>query len=173
MIKLLKIQECEIERIRKWRNAQVSILRQSAEINKEEQINYFHNHVWPEDNKVNPKQLLSSIYDGEIMIGYGGLTNISWDHLRAEISFLLDPKYTQQKMIFKKYFDEFIKITCHNAFQILMLNRLVGETYAFRQEIIEVLEHNGFKLEGTMRDHVVVDGKFINSFIHGKLRKND
>ena len=170
MIKFSKIQESEIELIRKWRNAQLEVLRQASPIDPENQLRYFQEQVWSEEQKEKPKQILRSIYDENLMIGYGGLTNISWHNRRAEVSFLLNPDYTKQKRIFKIYFAEFLEIVCRLAFDTLLLNRLCTETYSFRSDIIKTMELNGFVLEGIMRNHVLINDKFVDSLIHGKLR---
>ena len=49
----------------------------------------------------------------------------------------------------------------------LQLHRLFTETYAFREEHMAILESNGFTKEGTMREHVVIDGLLTDSVIHG------
>ena len=82
----------DIEMIRSWRNKQIEILRQNKKISKKNQLDYFKNHVWKIMSKKHPEQILFSILENKILLGYGGLTNISWKNKRAEISFLLDTK---------------------------------------------------------------------------------
>jgi len=46
------------------------------------------------------------------------------------------------------------------------------ETYALRKHHINVLEDAGFELEGVMRDHVRIGGKFVDSLIHSLIKKS-
>jgi len=44
---------------------------------------------------------------------------------------------------------------------------LFTETYDIRPRHVAILEMNGFKLEGRLIDHVLIDGKYIDALIHG------
>ncbi|MDC3017571.1 GNAT family N-acetyltransferase [Paracoccaceae bacterium] len=173
MIKLKRIDASEIEAIRYWRNSQLNILRQKNVISAEEQLKYFKLKVWPEDKKDNPKQTLRAIYVGESFVGYGGLTNISWEHKRAEISFLLDPEISDNQQNFEKYFNAFLRSVTELAFVNYNLQRVYGETYAFRTAVIKILENNGFVREGRLRNNIAFGDNFIDSILHGKLRDDD
>ena len=98
------VQPEHIEIIRQWRNEQMDVLRQSKPISKAEQIAYYEKNVWPEMIKKNPdKILLSIMYDG-VLKGYGGLVYLSWEHLRGEISFILDTQIANTQMDFGELF---------------------------------------------------------------------
>jgi RimJ/RimL family protein N-acetyltransferase len=89
-ITLRAIQPSEIETIRVWRNQQKEILRQNSDITVDAQQRYFEDYVWNLLDKPYPGQLLFSLFRDDELIGYGGLVHISWENLRAEISFLTD-----------------------------------------------------------------------------------
>ena len=57
------------------------------------------------------------------------------------------------------------------AFDDLGFNRLFTETYAFRHEHISLLEKNGFRFEGKMKQHTMINGTFVDSLLHGYLRE--
>ncbi|NBP05485.1 MAG: GNAT family N-acetyltransferase [Bacteroidetes bacterium] len=158
----------DIMLIREWRNRQIDVLRQKKEITPEEQINYFEKQVWPTLALKEPKQVLVSFFHQGNVIGYGGLVHISWEDYRAEMSFLLNPD-RHGKQQYEQDFSAFIGLIRQMAFQDLGIHRVFTETYNIRDWHISILEKNGFDLEGTMRDHVFIDGKFVDSLIHGSL----
>ena len=84
------VQPEHIEKIRIWRNEQMDVLRQPKPILKEQQIQYYEKHIWSELKSNQPKNILLSYKHQNILIGYGGLVNLSWVDKRGEMSFLLD-----------------------------------------------------------------------------------
>lgn len=159
----------DIERIRQWRNAQIDVLRQTSWISPEEQERYFAENVWLEMASLRPKQILLSLEkDGE-MIGYGGLVHINWDARRAEISFLLRPDLEQSPNKLPEILSCYLKIIYEIAFDDLGLNKLVTETYSFRKTHISVMESSGLRLEGYLRNHVLIRDQLTDSYLHGIL----
>lgn len=159
----------DIEDIRQWRNAQMAVLRQQREISPAEQVAYFEMQIWPTLAEPQPANLLVAyLLDGQL-IGYGGLVHIAWDHRRAEVSFLLDPARTHDLAGYRNDFLNFLQLVKTMAFDDLQLQRLFTETYATRQHHISVLEAAGFRFEGRLDQHVVIDGKPVDSLFHGCL----
>ena len=167
---LIPVREEDIQIIRKWRNEQVKILRQSHIITKEEQENYFEKNIWNQFNLENPKQLLFSYFRGENLIGYGGLVHFNWLDNRAEISFLLDTQFIKNTKIHDFLFEKYLILIQKVGFEDLKLNRLHAEIFDNRPHHIEILEKQGFIFEGRLRNHIYVEGKYIDSLIHGKLK---
>ena len=165
------VQDSDIESIRCWRNAQLDVLRQSKPITPKEQEAYYKRIVWPSMSCPYPENiLLRYMKDGEL-IGYGGLVHIAWEHRRAEISFLLNPLLSDMKS--KKYNNcssTFLMLLKDIAFDDLNFERLYAETYAFRDYLISVLELNGFKREGVLKHHVLINNRPFDSIIHGCLK---
>lgn len=159
----------DIEAIRQWRNAQMAVLRQAYEISPGAQIVYFDTYVWPQKLSAHPRQILFAIERDERLIGYGGLIYIDWEAARAEVSFLLDDTLEAQPALRTEIFAGFLKLIQGVAFGDLRLNRLFTETYAIRAGHIETLESAGFSLEGTLREHVTIDGRRVDSLIHGLI----
>lgn len=156
----------DIEAIRQWRNAQMAVLRQSSEIGPEAQRAYFDTHVWPQKLSAHPRQILFAIERDERLIGYGGLVHIDWEAARAEVSFLLDETLEAQPALRAEVFTGFLQLMQSVAFDDLRINRLFTETYNTRARHIETLESTGFSLEGTLREHVIIDGRRVDSLIH-------
>jgi carbamoyl-phosphate synthase large subunit len=166
---LRPVQPEEIEKIRVWRNEQIDALRQKVEISKEDQIEYFKSHIWPTFDADQPKQILLSIYLDSVQIGYGGIVHIAWEHSRAEVSFLLDSSVDETSAFFKSVFKNFLKGVEKIATESLRLNKLTLETYDFRKNHVDVLESEGYLREGNLNNHVLVNGKWCNSILHGKI----
>lgn len=159
-----------IEPIRIWRNKQMDVLRQKNIITSQQQSNYFEKNVWPLYNDIQPNQLLFSYYKKDEFIGYGGLVNISWEDQRAEMSFLINPSYTQPDDLYDELFSSFISLIKKVVFDHLKFHKLFTETYAHRTFHISILEKNGFILDGILRDHIIINGKFTNSLMHSILK---
>jgi RimJ/RimL family protein N-acetyltransferase len=167
---LESIRAVDIESIRNWRNAQLDVLRQDKIITKEEQIKYFNDHIWPETIKNEPRNILFSFFRNDDLIGYGGLVHISWKDLRAEISFLINPENLSDED-YCLFFSSFLTLIKSVAFDYLKFNRLFTETFNIRQFHISILESNGFIREGVLKEHVIINGKYVDSIFHGCLNK--
>jgi RimJ/RimL family protein N-acetyltransferase len=160
----------DIEPLRGFRNAQMVVLRQSEPISPEQQQRWFDEVVAPAQVAARPSMILTSILDGEgRFIGYGGLTNISWESRRAEVSFLVDPERAAQPDVYRRDMAAFLGFLAHDAFGRLGLNRLFAETYAFRDFHLGVLEGAGFVREGRLREHVLVGERLEDSLVLGLL----
>jgi len=166
---LRAVEPGDIEVIRQWRNAQMDVLRQTAPISPEGQARYFAAHVWPEKPKPEPNQILLAIERSGDLIGYGGLVHISWANRRAELSFLLASEFERLSDTRAAVFTAFLGLVRELAFADLGLNRVFTETFAHRTRHIASLEAAGFRKEGSLREHVVVDGVKTDALVHGCL----
>jgi RimJ/RimL family protein N-acetyltransferase len=156
--------------IKQWRNEQIEILRQNQPLTDEDQLNYYENVVIPSFSQTQPKIILFSYLHNNRCIGYGGLTNIDWHSKRVELSFILDTKLVTDPTQYELDFTHFITLMKKVVFEDLEFNRIFTETYAFRHAHISILEKNGFRFEGKMRQHVVINGQFVDSLLHGFLK---
>jgi len=163
------VQGGEIEAIREWRNAQTAWLRQAAPISPDAQRAYYAQQVWPEMASETPSKLLLSYYEDGRPIGYGGLVNIAWEHKRAEVSFLLRPDLADDAAGYATRFSAFLGLLRRLAFEDLGLERLFTETFEGRDAHMAILESSGFVREGVMRHHVRIDGRPVDSILHGCL----
>ena len=161
-----------MEKIRKWRNEQINILRQQKKIHSSEQTEYYHNIIYPEFNSLKPKNILFAIYNKNKLIGYGGMVYISWDHKRSEISFLLDSKIKENTTNFHNCFISFISLIFKIAFNELQLNKIYTETFENRIKLIKTIEKIGFKNEGILKQQYFKN-QYISSFIHSYINKKN
>jgi RimJ/RimL family protein N-acetyltransferase len=167
---IIPVQDEHIDSIRLWRNAQMAILRQLSVINPLQQQSYFETKVWPEMGALQPSNILVAYLLNDELIGYGGLVHISWEHLRAEVSFLAEPNRAKKAAIYASDQINFLSIMKMLAFNQLKFHRLFTETYDIRLQHIVNLEAAGFIREGVMREHVRIDGRPVDSIIHGCLK---
>ena len=149
-----------------WRNEQMDFLRQKTKLTVEDQINYYEDVIEPAHSATEPDLILYGFFYKGDLIGYGGLTHIDWESGHAELSFLTDPK---RDTSYGEDFSWFLNIIINTALEILHLHRLWTETYDLRPRHIGILESKGFRLEGRMRDHVIIRGHYYDSLIHGLL----
>ncbi|WP_300665438.1 GNAT family N-acetyltransferase [Fluviicola sp.] len=166
------MRESDIFLIKEWRNAQMDVLRQNKPISDEEQANYYRNIVVPGFRKEQPNIMLFSFLHLGECIGYGGLTNIHWLDMRVELSFLVNPVHAADQLIYERDFKHFIELMKEITFKELGFNRIFTETYDIREHHIGILESCGFVAEGRMRSHVCINGIFVDSLIHGILKKD-
>lgn len=169
---LIPIREEDIQFIRNWRNDQMDVLRQKHPITEKEQVNYYYNVIRKSFNQKNPEQILFSFLFKKKCIGYGGLVHIDWDPKRAEVSFLTETGRAKDQDLLQKDLRIFLKILFKVAFDGLKFNRLTTETFDIRPLIVKILEDSGFKQEGRLKDQVIIGGSYVNSLIHGFLRKD-
>lgn len=168
---LVPIRKKDIQYIRKWRNKQMDILRQKEKISEKDQIKYYESVIKKKFNEKKPNFILFSYMLNNKCIGYGGLTNIDWDSKRAELSFIVDNvRYLNSKVYYQDFFS-FLKIISQLSFNELKFNKLFTETYNIRPVHLKILEKIGFQLEGRLKQHVSINGRYVDSLLHGYLRR--
>ncbi|HXG69093.1 MAG TPA: GNAT family N-acetyltransferase [Gemmatimonadaceae bacterium] len=167
---LIPIRYTDRQPIRSWRNAQISVLRQSEPLTEVEQDAYFQRVVLPLFEQRRPPQLLFSLLHNGDFIAYGGLVHISWPDGRAEVSFLGDPARGADPALYRSDLLAHLRLLGQVAFKELRLHRLYTETFDLRPAHVTVLEEAGFRLEGRLREHVrLASGSFADSLMHGQL----
>jgi RimJ/RimL family protein N-acetyltransferase len=168
---LIPIRGKDIYIIKKWRNEQIKILRQQKRLTNQDQKRYFESVIFPLFKKKYPEQILFSFLKKEKLIGYGGLVHISWEDKRVEISFLLDTSRLRKNKTYENDFTFYLKLIKKVAFEDIGFNKIFTETFDIRPLHVKVLEKNGFSIEGRLRNHNLIDGKFVDSLFHGMLKK--
>lgn len=159
----------DLLKIKEWRNQQIDVLRQKTILTDNDQFNYYTHFIEPSFTEINPRVILFSfLFDGEL-IGYGGLTNCSWVDKRSELSFLVSTDRYQNEELYDKDFTAFIHLMKQVCFEALSFNRIFTETYDIRSHHLKILEKNGFQFEGRMKEHVFIQGKYVDSLLHGCL----
>jgi len=155
------------EPIRRWRNAQLSVLRQMEPLSDVQQDQYFANIVEPQFTQEFPTQIMFGFLQGGELIGYGALVHIHWGDHRAEVSFLTNPDRLEP-ITFASDWTTYLTLLKPVA-QEIGLHKLTTETYSLRSDLVPILEANGFVQEGVLREHHFVNGIFTDSHVHGCL----
>lgn len=167
---LVPIREEDMQAIRIWRNDQIDVLRQRVPLSEEDQRRYYEQVVRPSFDDPKPDLILFSYLLDGVLIGYGGLTHVDWCADRAEVSFLLETARTTDEKQYAYEFGVFLRVLQDVAFGDLGLNRLFAETYDIRPHHVAVLEQNGFEPEGRLRQHIKIQGRYVDALIHGCLK---
>ena len=164
------IQLEDIEEIRCWRNEQMSALRQSKVLSKEEQLAYFENVLKPEFNQTHPKQVLVRFCLSGKLIGYGGIVHLDWENLRGEVSFLLATERTSNMESYSQELHLFFTLIKRLGFCELGLNKLTTEAYAHRIFHVQAIEDAGFCREGVLRQHVKIENQWVDAIVASCLK---
>tara|TARA_B100000949_G_scaffold230872_1_gene242074 strand:+ start:1550 stop:2107 length:558 start_codon:yes stop_codon:yes gene_type:complete len=86
-------------------------------------------------------------------------------HGRMEIGYLIGDR-TQSN---KGFATEAVEAVVGWCFEELLLQKVTSHCFVSNRASARVLEKNGFVLEGTLRDHVLWNGKFKDCRAYGKL----
>lgn len=156
----------DIFKIKNMRNEQMDVLRQSKILTNEDQENWYNNVILP-SYKSKTKTLNFTILYENKFIGYGGLVNIDYLNKKAEVSFLVEKERTLITKIYENDFSNFLKFITKYSFEKLNLHKLWTETYEFRNFHISILEKNKFKVEGLLKDSIILNNIYYNSILHG------
>ena len=126
---LRPVKHTDMEYIRRWRNAQISILRQPKRLSREQQEKYW------EDRHNRKEKLFMIVVDG-LTIGYGGFVHIKGK--TAEGSYLIDPALNDGD-----YHEDFVEALKAEAKEA-KITKITAETFLKRKAHIKRLEGCGF-----------------------------
>ena len=103
--------------------------------------------------------------DNKTFYGAGGLNSLNKVHKKAEIGFWLLTEFWGQGIM-----TEVMPIICNYGFDNLELHRIEGLVETDNLNCKNVMKKLDFKLEGTMKDCEVKNGKFISLDIYAKFK---
>ena len=167
-ISSIKLEDAESIRI--WRNQQISALRQSSILSKDEQSSYFKKVIEPSFSDEEPRQILLRYTLKNDLIGYGGLVHLNWPDRKGEVSFLLDTNRTKDKDQYTIECKTFLKLIKKCAFEKLGLNKISTYAYSHRENHVQSIENAGFTREGILRQDTIVDGNWVDAILSSCLR---
>lgn len=154
--------------IMNWRNEQIYHLRQNSFLTLADQDNYFENVVSKLFNQDKPSQILFSLLEDDICIGYGGLVHINWIDLNAELSFIMDT--AKEKINFESVWDSYLDLIEEVAFNDIHLHKIYTYAFDLRPHLYTILEKNGFFLDARLKEHCLFKDEFIDVVLHSKIR---
>jgi len=156
--------------IMKWRNEQIYHLRQKKILTKEEQGLYFNNVVSKLFNEDQPEQILFSYLEKNKCIGYGGLVHINWVDRNAEISFIMDTAL--EESLFEFHWTTYLNLIEQVAFRELDFHKIYTYAYDIRPQLYPALLKQGFMEDAVLKEHCLLNGKFIDVLIHAKINQH-
>ncbi|GGM20762.1 N-acetyltransferase [Paraliobacillus quinghaiensis] len=112
----------------------------------------------------NEKTIIMCIENQEKQIGWTHLSNISHEHGRAEIGVLLAPEYRG-----KGYGEIAMESMIELGFNQLRLNKIFLTTRGINERAIALYKKIGFKVEGNLREHCFINGKYYDTIFMGLL----
>jgi RimJ/RimL family protein N-acetyltransferase len=65
---------------------------------------------------------------------------------------------------------ETVRLVCRHAFETLNLHKVCLHCYASNERGLKVYERVGFKVEGRLREHQFIDGRYDDEIVMGLLR---
>lgn len=166
---LLPLRYEDISDIKKWRNDQLSILRQKKILTDTDQENYYQKLIKKSFFNSNPNEILFSFLFNDTCIGYGGMVYVDWKKKSAEISFITETKRANLNQVYKKDFTAFINILFRISFSELLFNKLTTETYEIRKNTLQILNQLGFQLKKIEEKKITIDNKIYDSIHHEYL----
>lgn len=130
-LRALSQEDCE--KVRKWRNQDLSALRTPFLLTKEMQADFYRERVSNRNStdrfwgiwEPGPKPVSLHVVSGDAFLGMGGITGIQWENSIGEISLMLDPEY-----LGKGHGKIVVELLLHEAFRHLNLKTVFGECYA-------------------------------------------
>jgi RimJ/RimL family protein N-acetyltransferase len=153
--------------IMKWRNEQIYHLRQTVPLTKEDQDAYFGNVVFKLFEEEEPSQILFSLIENEICIGYGGLVHINWENKNAEISFIINTNLEKDR--FHEIWLAYLRLIEELAFGVLIFHKIYTFAFDVRPNLYEVFHQSHFIEEARLKQHVIFKGNLIDVLIHSKI----
>lgn len=108
-----------------------------------------------------------TLKDTNANIGYGGIFSINQTDQNAEIGYGLLESFWGQG-----YISEVVKELVAFAFHQVCLHRLYAIVLPGNEASVKVLENNGFKLEGTLKDNAFARHRYFDNLVFG-LINND
>lgn len=105
--------------------------------------------------------------EGDRHIGGIGLMEFRWKDRTAALGLFIGPPECRGE----GYGTEAIRLVLEYAFRTLNLNRVELCVYASNTAAIRTYEKLGFVREGVRREHVFIDGRYVDEVIYGMLAR--
>jgi len=104
--------------------------------------------------------------DSDELIGFLLIALIEREHRRCKIGLVIGEKGQWGQ----GYGTEAVACAVDFCFRELEMNRIGAEAYATNPRSVRLLEKVGFRREGVMREHYLIQGRRVDEIIYGLLR---
>lgn len=101
------------------------------------------------------------------LIGFIGFVRMEKEHRKSEVGYQLLPIHWR-----KGYVTEAMKPILQEGFEVLNLHRVEAHIDPENQASLKLAEKVGFIKEAHLREHLYVDGRFLDTQIYGMLRND-
>jgi RimJ/RimL family protein N-acetyltransferase len=155
--------------IMQWRNEQIYHLRQNQPLTKKDQDAYFENVVSKLFDQEQPNQILFSFLEKDVCIGYGGLVHINWIDKNAEISFIMNTAFENDR--FQEIWTIYLTLLERVAFVDVVLHKIYTYAFDLRPKIYDIFESSGFSEDARLKEHCLFNSNYIDVVIHSKINQ--
>ncbi len=100
------------------------------------------------------------------LIGFCMIVFIDHHNLKCKVGMAIGEKTAWGK----GYGREVLEALVRHCFEVLGMNRIGAEIYAFNAPSIRLFERTGFQREGVIRQSVVKNGLYEDEYVYGLLR---
>jgi len=164
LIYLRKIEAADLERTWEWINTPeiFLIMGVNAPVTKTAQLRWFEALDRASDKLV----FAVCLSEGDRHVGNVSLDTIDLRHRNARLSIFLADPVTRGKGIGTRA----ISLLLDYAFDYLNLHRVYCKMDSLRDDVLNFYRKLGFSLEGRMREHEFVNGRYVDKSMVAILR---
>lgn len=166
LIYLRKLEASDLERTWGWINDPGVYLKIGSQVpvSRSAQLKWFERADQSADKIV----FAICLRESDVHVGNVSLDSIENRHRTARLSIFIGDAAQRGKSIGSRA----IRLLAGYAFAFLNLNRLWCKATAGDERIVHFYENLGFRIEGVMRQHEFIDGRYVDKTIFG-LVKNE
>ncbi|WKZ71069.1 MAG: GNAT family protein [Melioribacteraceae bacterium] len=164
------VETFHLKKILEWRNNEFfrKHFREHKEISYSQQLKWFQQI----DNKNNLNEYMFAIYltKSNEFIGVCGINHIDWINRNCQLSLFIGKNllYIDNN----GWANESVKLLEKYTFFSLNLIKIYVEVYEFDSQRYGLLESLGYEKEARLQKQIYKDGKFYDSFIYSKFKKD-
>ena len=157
----------DLEIIKSWRNDEGlrRYFREYRDFSKGQILKWYEGMIHNKDFEM---FVIEDLNTSEV-VGVTGLTYIDWVNRHSDVHFYIGKN---SEWIDKNISPIAIKLILDYGFNYLNMNKLWVEIYEIDEKKIKFFKSNGFEIDATLREHYFYNGRYWNSHILSKLRKD-
>lgn len=164
LIYLRKLESTDLDRTWIWINDPGVYLKIGSQVpvSKSAQLKWFERADQSTDKII----LAICLKENDVHVGNVSLDSIESRHRTARLSIFVGDTEQRGKSIGSRS----IRLLANYAFSFLNMNKVWCKATSGNDQIVHFYENLGFKIEGVMRQHEFVDGRYVDKMIFGLLR---
>jgi ribosomal-protein-alanine N-acetyltransferase len=166
-MELVPFEDSFVDQVLKWRSAPLTL--KYNPIDKLTRTELFERSSKDRNNLDNlddSNQVRLYAKVGEQIVGTVSLSGFNPKMFTAEIGYMVDEDFYG-----KGYATQMVKIFIKNIFTKTAIRKLIASIHEDNKASRRMVEKIGFILEGTLREHYLIDGIAINEAVYGILKR--